>query len=557
MTRFARHLDRTVGLLASVAILAIAAGCSSGPDRVIASQVAAGELGEARHSAFREMQAASTENRILAQLRFGVVALADGYPRSAGLALEEVFRALREQGLNEDRTLPGVFVGEASRIWKGEPFEQALAYYAIAAQQGMLGEWGNMRSAASSSLFLLKNFEEVEGAPDPRIALAERAAQDDDAYLDAGYQPIRTDFAIGYLMHAIASEALGRPDEASDNLLRALEVAPWIDHTVSILRSGDYDTILLVEYGLGPEKIAYGPDRVLTRFVPRTRSDDAQVLVSVGDAPVTSWPWVCDVNAMSQRLAWRGLQDVRQLRSLLGTGMAITGAVLLGSDDTETQLVGVGLVLAGLLTKATSQADLRALEVFPQRIYLVPLRIRTDTTQVTLQVAGDPSSRIVLPLVPAGTIQPRDPAIHLVRLPIRTIPTDTWSTSSVVLYANEWTPWRIPGDELPWILGGTCVRPPDHDTLHHYQEAGWLTDLTVADFRELYRLEGITWELSASEGIARGHILEGGRSLIAPVPASAGFQRIFGQSHPPYRPQSPEVRRLREQIEQQRRDNPS
>ncbi len=555
MSRTLRHL--AAGLLASVALPALVGGCSSGPNRVIASQVAAGDLGEARHSAFREMQAASAENRILAQLRFGIIALADGYPRSAGLALEEVFRALREQGLNEDRTLPGVFVGEAARIWKGEPFEQALAYYAIAAQQGMIGEWGNMRSAASSSLFLLKNFEEVEGIADPRIALAEHAARDDDAYLDSGYQPIRTDFAVGYLLHAIASDALGRPDEASDNLLRAAEAAPWIDPTISTLRSGEYNTILLIECGLGPEKAAYGPDSVLTRFVPRSRSDDAAVLVSIDGAPASAWPWVCDTNAMSQRLAWRGLEDVRQLRSLLGTGMAFTGAVLLGSDDTETQLVGIGMVLAGLLTKATSRADIRSLEVFPQRIYLVPLNIETDTSEIALQIEGDPSSRVVLPLVPSGTLQPRDPAIHLVRLPFRSSPIETWTTSGAVIYANEWTPWRIPGDDLPWILGGTCVRPPTHDALLHYQQSGWLTDITLADLEELYRLEAIIWELSASEGIARGHILEGGSSLIAPVPASAGFLRIFGQQHPPYRPQSLEVRRLREQIEQQRRDIPS
>ncbi|TVQ77211.1 MAG: hypothetical protein EA380_07660 [Phycisphaeraceae bacterium] len=547
----ARILTLCLAALAQIAL----PGCSTKPDRVVAAQVSVGDLGEARKRSYFAMQSAREEDRLLTELRFGIVALADGYPRSAEPPLLSVFRTLREQGLNEDRTLPGVFIGEAARIWKGEPFEQAMAYYAIAAQQGMLGEWGNMRAAASGSLFLLKNFQDVEHASDPRLALAQRAARRDsesDAYLDAGYQPIRTDFALGYLMHAIASRAMGRTEEARDNLLRAHEVAPWLEEVIGRLHSGEYDTVLLIEFGLGPEKIAYGPDGILTRFVERTRSGSERLIVQTDSGDRTVWPWTADVNSMSSRMAWRGLDDIRQLRSAIGSGMTVAGAVLLGSRDRDTQLVGLGLLLGGLLTKATSQADIRACEVLPQRVYVVPLQLH-EATRLVLQVEGRPQSRMVLPLVPSGSVQ--EPAVHLIRIPDRASRNEQWLTSGVIRYANEWVPGRVPGDQLPWILGGTCVHPPTHEALRRYQASGWLRDMTLSDLQELYRLEGISWDIESTGGIARGHILEGGSSLVAPVPASAGFLRLFTQPHPEYRPRSPEVRRLRGQIELELREH--
>jgi hypothetical protein len=45
-----------------------------------------------------------------------------------GALAARLYDFLRTQGVNADTTLPSFFVGEGSaRIWKGEPFEQAMA----------------------------------------------------------------------------------------------------------------------------------------------------------------------------------------------------------------------------------------------------------------------------------------------------------------------------------------------------------------------------------------------------------------------------------------------
>ena len=48
-----------------------------------------------------------------------------------------------------------------------------------------------------------------------------------------------------------------------------MQVAPLVDE----LKTGQYNTVLVVSYGLGPRKAAYGPDNALAKFVPRFGSE--------------------------------------------------------------------------------------------------------------------------------------------------------------------------------------------------------------------------------------------------------------------------------------------
>ncbi len=44
------------------------------------------------------------------------------------------------------------------------------------------------------------------------------------------------------------------------------------------------------------------------------------------------------------------------------------------------------------------------------------------------------------------------------------------------------------------------------------------------------------------------HVLEGGKSMVPPLPGSAGYQRLFGEAHPPYRPVSDALKRAIENL---------
>src|SRR6185369_8080879 len=200
-------------------------------------------------------------------------------------AAEEVanqtFRLLRTQGLNADRTTASIVLNEDIKIWKGEPFEQALSYTYIAIQKAELGQWDNARAAANASLFLLKDFGHNErGQEMTNIEVARRAAEQDarsngagDRYINKGYTPIKTNFVLGYLLSGLANKALGRTDEANDNFNEAVVVNASLKPLANNLAKGTYNTVFIVDFGRGPTKTASGPDKAFASFVPNTRSD--------------------------------------------------------------------------------------------------------------------------------------------------------------------------------------------------------------------------------------------------------------------------------------------
>ncbi|MDX2132064.1 MAG: hypothetical protein SFY69_08430 [Planctomycetota bacterium] len=551
--RRARAWGCALALLAS-----LAGGCASRDrvDRKVEAAALRAEYGVARQAIEASLSDnPSDKSYLLDRMRLLILTLADGQPDAAEIASNELYNLLRTQGLNDDRTVRAAVFNERVKIWKGEPFEQAMAYSYIALQKAMRGEWDNTRAAAQSSLFLLRDFGENErGERVTRDDLARRAAQADasgrngDALIENGYVPARTTFTLGYLLNAVANKALGRDAEARDNLREAVAIDPALEPLARQLEAGGYNTVLVVDYGRGPAKVAYGPDDALARFQPLTPADArpllAQILppsgVPAGQPEGT--PVAADLNAMATDLMWNSLESVREAKSVIGTVLIAGGAVLAtsgGNSDEERRnraLVGAGLILAGALLKAGASADTRHCEFLPQRVYLVPLTIDVAASSILLEVAGDSASRTAL----AGLNPPADGRLQLryVRLGAPGASDADWRRSTRVVYANDEFPWRVPGDDLPYIFGGRCVRTPTPEVMKIYHDAGNLTWMSSTELANLYREEGITFEVEAQQGRSRLHVLEGGTSLVCPLPGTIGYQRLFAQEHRAYKPVS-------------------
>lgn len=551
--------------LGTAAMLSLAA-CSTGMDAKSARAIDAGNYGAARVRLQEDLaKDPSDRDYILSRMRLQIATLADGDPHAAEEISNEAYRLLRVQGLNADRTVASVVLNEGVKIWKGEPFEQAMSYSYIAIQKGMLGEWDNMRAAAQSSLFLLKDFGDNEktGQKLSTEEIARRAAEKDqqnkggDAYLDHGYTPIKTDFELGYVLTGVASLALGRKDEASDNLNTAVQFNASLGPVRDALMAGGYNTIFVVDYGNGPAKVAYGSDDALARFQPRSLSDGRALSFSVtngASAEGSAYSAVTDVNRLAQSHLWNNLEDVRQAKSTIGTLLLVGGgatALSAGQHNRDAranqQIIGASLAAAGLLLKATSHADTRHLELLPQRTYIIPAMISAAGSVVTLEVQGDPGSKMVLPAMsPPASGEALQ--LRYVRLSGGRAGAPAWATSGQIVYANDASDARVPGDELPYILGGRCVRTPSNETMERYHQAGNLTNMTASDLENLYREEGITLRWEDNVGKSRKHILEGGDTLVAPDPGTAGYARLFDQLHGAYQPKSKVVKELSEQI---------
>jgi hypothetical protein len=120
-----------------------------------------------------------------------------------------------------------------------------------------------------------------------------------------------------------------------------------------------------------------------------------------------------------------------------------------------------------------------------------------------------------------------------------------WATEGAVVYANDRRTngsGRLQGDDLPFIMGGRCVSSPTPAVMDRYHASGNLADLTASDLENLYREEGIALSVEEQKGGSRSHVLEGGDSLVAPLPGTTGYQRLFGQIHRPWQPRSAALR---------------
>ena len=559
-----RPRSRAQGLWLALAWLSLA-GCQASRHPTPQGLIDRGEYSQAREIIHRSLPDDPGDRLyLLDRLKLGMVTLADGHPRAAEPTFQEVYDVLRTQGLNADRTVQSVVLYEGVKRWKGEPFEQALGLAYISVQQAALGRWDNARAAAGNSLFRLRDFRD-EGERragrglDPE-ALARRAAARegvDEGYLDHGYAPRESDFAMGHLLSALASAQLGREDEASDHLRAASELNPRLRELAATLRARRYNALLVVSYGRGPRKQSFGRDDSRTRFVAVTRSGDEALLVRVApsgsppgargfeDTPTLAFPIVCDVNTMARDHQWNSLEEVRRFKSLLGTGLLVGGIATTAAGahvrSPEVALAGVAAAAVGALLKAGAQADTRHLDALPQRFYIAPLQLATGD-RVQLQVAGDYGSRIVLCDIPAPA--PGEAAtLRYVRLLFAGTP-PSWALEGRALYRNAHGGDGATGGELPLLLGGRDASAPIESTLLRAQQAGRLLDVTPPQFEQWHRDEGLAWGEDTQGSQPDRHVLEGGKSLTPPQAGTVGYARVFGRVWPAYRPTSASLRRV-------------
>lgn len=416
------------------------------PDLDLRSEVERADYAGARAKLEANLAREGSRQRefVLDSMRLGMVNLAAGAPGAAEPAFFQTFMTLRRQGINDDQTVAASFFGEGGTIfWKGEPFEQALAFTYVATTYAELGQWDNARAAAQASLFQLKSFGDAERAPGkgaPRtkeevaaeaLRREQRRAGSFEDYIDHGYTPTRTDFALGYLLSGVANQALAPADpdraaEAQDNLREAFTLLPPLREVADRLISGRCNAVLVVDYGAGPQKIRYGPDGALTRFEARTPSDGRRLSVRVGAGQAEVFPWACDINRMSQDLMWNSFEDVRRAKSFIGdllvTGGLITAGTGLGrntsKERTQQGLAGLGIALAGAALKASAAADLRFNEILPQRVYVAPVFIPSAGTPVVIAVEGDPGSGVMIADLPPPEA-PDTLRLRYVRIPVR------------------------------------------------------------------------------------------------------------------------------------------
>lgn len=276
----------------------------------------------------------------------------------------------------EARKSRSYFSREARKSFIGEPYERAMAYFYRGVIYWMDGEPDNARACFRSAEFEDSDAEKAEYAGD--WVLPE--------YLDG-----------------LATTKLG--NDGTDALKRARANGKNINLPDYNLKA---NVLFIVEFGPGPLKYAtgeYGEElRIRTRSSPLVSARIRTGVIDLAVAPCD------DVNFQATTRGGRVMDHVLGNKAAFKSATSTAGDVaLIGglttaavSNNRTTQNIGLGIALAGLLSKGisaatTPEADTRTWDNLPQFISFAALRLPPGENIVTvdfLDAAGRADAKL-------------------------------------------------------------------------------------------------------------------------------------------------------------------
>src|SRR5215213_2952072 len=125
-----QRLPRAALLLCAFCVLPFLTGCTSAAQKQANQAVSSFYFGDYSRSAelLKPLAQKTDQDFVLNNLRLGSAALADYDLDTAEAAYLRAYEVLNSFGVNDGgRTLGAVLVDEKIRIWRGEPYERAMA----------------------------------------------------------------------------------------------------------------------------------------------------------------------------------------------------------------------------------------------------------------------------------------------------------------------------------------------------------------------------------------------------------------------------------------------
>jgi tetratricopeptide (TPR) repeat protein len=367
--RWTLNVERCTRFIAIALLLIPLTGC--GPTKSQkASQLAVQDYLHGNYSAavdrLRPVAKEPNEDFVLNNVRLGSAAMANYDFAQAEAAFLQAMEVINSTGVNQGgRTLGAVLVDEKVKIWKGEPFERAMAAFYLGLQYYIRHDYENARASFENALFKLRDYADEKDAKDQ-------------------YREQESNFALGLIMLAKSWQRLGRDDLARANFQRAVELRPDLGDIADYDRNYRSNVLLVIDFGYGPRKVT-GSDGSMVGFAPTPlqAGDIPHPRITLDDQLVNihglAVPTV-DLLAMAQDRKWQSIDTIRAIKSAVGTGMLIGGGVMgakglneSGARQRTDLMVAGGLLATGLLLKATSQADIRQWETLPRSVFLMPL----------------------------------------------------------------------------------------------------------------------------------------------------------------------------------------
>lgn len=307
---------------------------------------------------------------VLNNLRLGSVALAGGDLDEAEAAFLRAYEVINSVGVNNGgRSLGAVVVAEDMKVWKGEPFERAMANHYLGLVYYMRGDYANARACYENALFKLRDYADEQGN--------KRDSREVDS-----------DFALASLMLGKCWVHLGRSDLAQANFDRAVSLRPDLAPIARLASEEKNNVLLVVDFGYGPQKVQTG-DGSLAGFRPTAAQVGSIPLptVVVDGRPVglqgADRPPM-DLLAVAQQQRWQSIDTIRTIKNVLGYGLMGAGAYE-GLRQHNDPLLGLALFGTGMLVRGSASADVRFWETLPRTTFVLPLQLPPGKHTITVE----------------------------------------------------------------------------------------------------------------------------------------------------------------------------
>lgn len=375
--------------LLAIIVLSLVVGCAEDQRhreaRHAVEDYRVGNFGAAQDK-LEKLSKETNEDFVLNNCRLGSTALGAYDLDEAEAAFLRAYEVINSVGVNQGgRSLGAALVDEKIKIWKGEPYERAMANFYLGLTYYIRHDYDNARAAFENALFKLRDYT-------------------DESDKNHGYREQESNFVVAMLMLGKSWQRLGREDMARQTFDRVTQLRSDMRVLADEKLNGESNLLLVVDFGYGPQKVAdadgslvgFWPPPVRAGLIPRPR-----VLVdgkNTGD-PASFEPTI-DLLAMAQDRRWQDIDTIRAIKSTLGTASLIGSGVMAGkglsehgSDQSRDLAIAAGLAVAGMALKASSQADVRYWEMLPRTVFVLPLHVDPGKHDLTVDFPNVPGLR--------------------------------------------------------------------------------------------------------------------------------------------------------------------
>ena len=272
---------------------------------------------------------------------------------------------------SESKQVRQLWYEEMIKTFKGEPYERVMLFFYLGVIFLLEGDYGNAQASFGQAI------------------LQDSFAQEEQN---------RADFAIAYFLQSYSQERFGSRQLAQQTLKQFQELKP--NFATQDIEFGN--TIILVETGMSPQKIAIGKYKEYLSY--RKGQDFIQFIKISIDEQEFFLFFLGDVYWQASSRGGRPIDAIAKDKVIFKDTSAIVGDVFLrfGVDitsfndnaDAAAVLTAIGIGASVLSSSIKTKADTRSWSNLPNKIYLNHFNLEAGFYNILLE-ALDENGRMV------------------------------------------------------------------------------------------------------------------------------------------------------------------